>query len=358
MTITQESTNGHRLSPPPCSFPDSQDQNRSEDSTDNNSNCASATPRPEAFAASAYHVPPKLYAPKADSFHDTIPDGLSTMKMPDRCQFMFSDGRQCKMARSDIHPSLCPYHSEREEQLFGTPHTRGLVRGPSFDLPELFSASRDLTTATGVNRALGQVFRLLAQRRISRQEAATFAKLAQLLLQSIRAASHEQPISEVVEREKGLAANVYPQDELRGGKEVIAALFAHKEVERRISPNPIPAKEIPSPFPPHQNEAASISQPIPLMMNPPTPRIPFDASPAPPSPIAINNSSEMSTSAASVCNSREINTSRNIGVETIQNQHLHQVRRERHGHQELRGVNKASAACSSGRPAVFLQRET
>jgi hypothetical protein len=28
-----------------------------------------------------------------------------------------------------------------------------------------------------------------------------------------------------VEREKGLAANVYPQDELRGVKEVITALF-------------------------------------------------------------------------------------------------------------------------------------
>jgi hypothetical protein len=35
-----------------------------------------------------------------------------------------------------------------------------------------------------VNRALAQVFRLLAQRRISREEAATFGYLAQLLLQT------------------------------------------------------------------------------------------------------------------------------------------------------------------------------
>ena len=101
---------------------------------------------------------------------------------------MFSDGRQCTMGRSDIHPSLCPYHSEREDQLFGTPSSGGSVVGAAFDLPELYSACRDLTTAAGVNRALAQVFRLLAQRRISRQEAATFAKLGHLLLQTISAA--------------------------------------------------------------------------------------------------------------------------------------------------------------------------
>ena len=316
MTTAQESTNGHHLSPLPCSLPDSQDQNRSKDSTDNNSNSVSPTPQSAPFAASAYHVPPKLYAPKADSFRDTIPDGLSTLKMPDRCQFMFSDGRQCKMARSDIHPSLCPYHSEREEQLFGAPHTRSSVRGSSFDLPELFSASHDLTTAAGVNRALGQVFRLLAQRRISRQEAATFAKLAHLLLQSIRAAhaeadvapaeslaadfglaEHEQATNAVVERQKGVP---------------ITPLLAHKEVilseqrERRIPP-------------------------------------------------------------ASIGNSREINTYKNTELEPIQNEHLQEVRRERpshesHGnqelscgqkvHQELRGVNNVgSDFCRSGRPA-------
>jgi hypothetical protein len=226
MTTAQESTNGHYHSPLPCSFQELQQQNQSKDSTNDNSNSVSATPHSALFAASAYHVPPKLYAPKADSFRDTIPDGLSTMKMPDRCQFMFSDGRQCQMARSDIHPSLCVYHSYREEQLFGDPSCRCEAR--TLDFPELYSASRDLSTAAGVNRALAQVFRMLAQRRISRQEAATFAKLAHLLLQSIRAASQEQPIAEIVGRQKDLAANVhhpprkgYPQD----------ALFAANKVE-------------------------------------------------------------------------------------------------------------------------------
>src|SRR6266571_222574 len=139
--------------PPPCRFPDLQNQDRSEDSTHNNA-------RPD-------------------------PAALDTNQLPDRCQFTFSDGRQCRMARSEIHPSRCPFHAEREDQLFGDPSPGGYVVGAALDLPELYSACRDLTTAAGVNRALAQVFRLLAQRRISRQEAATFGHLAQLLLRTI-----------------------------------------------------------------------------------------------------------------------------------------------------------------------------
>src|SRR5438309_10896329 len=100
------------------------------------------------------------------------------------------------MPRGEVHPSLCRFHSEREEQLFGDPAPCGGVVGASLDLPELYSACGDLTTAAGVNRALGQVFRLLAQRRISRQEAATFAKLGHLLLQSISAARAESAARE------------------------------------------------------------------------------------------------------------------------------------------------------------------
>ena len=139
------------------------------------------------FPAGAYHVPPNIYVPKAHAYRsgDSLDRPHLDGPLPDRCQFMFSDGRQCQMARSDIHPSLCVYHSEREEQLFGEPSAKGLLRGPSYDLPELFSAARDLSTAASVNRVLAQVFRLLAQRRISRQEAATFAHLAKLLLRTI-----------------------------------------------------------------------------------------------------------------------------------------------------------------------------
>src|SRR2546427_2077383 len=132
--------------------------------------------------------------------------------LPERCQFTFSDGRQCRMARSEIHPSRCPFHAEREDQLFGDPAPGGYVVGATLDLPELFSACRDLTTAAGVNRALGQVFRLLAQRRISRQEAATFGHLAQLLLRTISLMRQENLTSGF--GPSGSAAKRYQQDAL------------------------------------------------------------------------------------------------------------------------------------------------
>src|SRR6266567_3989181 len=142
---------------------------------------------------------------------------IDTNPLPERCQFTFSDGRQCRMARSEIHPSRCPFHAEREDQLFGDPSPGGNVVGAALDLPELYSACRDLTTAAGVNRALAQVFRLLAQRRISRQEAATFGHLAQLLLRSIAMARAEHP---VVERQKDVG---------------ITPLLAHEKVEGQKS---------------------------------------------------------------------------------------------------------------------------
>ena len=208
MTTVQESTNGHRVLPPPGSFPDSQEENRSEDSANNN------------FPANAYHVPPKRFAPKPHAYRrdDTLDLPPETTPLPERCQFMFSDGRQCTMGRSDIHPSLCPYHSEREDQLFGTPSSGGSVVGAGFDLPELYSACRDLTTAAGVSRALAQVFRLLAQRRISRQEAATFAKLGHLLLQSISAARSESMAADNDQTSQSLPDARMPPPELPSHK--------------------------------------------------------------------------------------------------------------------------------------------
>src|SRR6266699_771842 len=193
MTTVEESPNGHHPLPPPCSLPDLPHDHWSKDSSDNNSNPdsapAPATSETETFAPNADHVPPRRYAPRANAyqFDDYASAKVDTSPLPERCQFMFSDGRQCAMARSDIHPSLCRFHAEREEQLFGDPAPGGNVVGAALDLPELHSACRDLTTAAAVNRALAQVFRLLAQRRISRQEAATFGHLAQLLLRTISA---------------------------------------------------------------------------------------------------------------------------------------------------------------------------
>ncbi|PYU22534.1 MAG: hypothetical protein DMG32_17890 [Acidobacteria bacterium] len=156
-----------------------------------------------------------------------------TNQLPERCQFFFSDGRQCRMPRGEVHPSLCRFHSEREEQLFGDPAPCGGVVGASLDLPELYSACGDLTTAAGVNRALGQVFRLLAQRRISRQEAATFGHLAQLLLRSISATRQEN--LRIALGSSGSAAKGYPQDALFAGNKAVPSPPSADESGRAVS---------------------------------------------------------------------------------------------------------------------------
>jgi hypothetical protein len=240
--------------------------------------------------------------------------GISPQPLPERCQFFFSDGRQCTMARSEIHPSLCRFHAEREDQLFGDPAPGGNVVGAALDLPELYSACRDLTTASGVNRALGQVFRLLAQRRISRQEAATFGHLAQLLLRSISAAraesaadsSHESPAANVYQSRR----NVYQQDELSPQHKV--ELRGVNKVELS------PANETAHPISTKVASPPSAGEPVAV------PEVSHNRHVQTTEP----NSRKMSTCAKLVRNSREINTSEITGSQVAQNEHLQKRRME------------------------------
>ncbi len=243
MTTAQETSNGHRVSPPP-----------SDDAT-GIADLSAATP--------------------VNKVHRER--GISSEPLPPRCQFTFSDGRQCTMARSDIHPSMCPFHAEREEQLFGSPSPGGNVVGAAFDLPELHSACRDLTTAAGVNRALAQVFRLLAQRRISRQEAATFGHLAQLLLRTITLA-----------RAESVAAPAASPHANATGPVVLS-----EPCERKTPPNPAPELDI-SPA------SSPACEPVRSRQH-------KNGASAPPD---------------LVCNSSEINTYENAELKTLQNEHL------------------------------------
>jgi|SRR5690242_4209658 hypothetical protein len=203
--------------------------------------------------------------------------------LPERCQFTFSDGRQCTMTRSEIHPSLCRFHAEREDQLFGDPAPSGVV-GASLDLPELHSACRDLTTAAGVSRALAQVFRLLAQRRISQREAATFGQLAKLLLRTI------------------------------------SLMAAESFAARAAAAEPlIPSESAP------EDESKALSFPLPANANLSNPPIAASSEPMSP-PAGIRNSPnppKINRSPFSVCNSPEISRYQNAGLHPIQNQHLH-----------------------------------
>ena len=334
MTTAQQSPNGHKILPPPCSVenpkqtdPADLPANKANDKqfasddqvverqkgvspreSHGDQELSRVTKSTPLLAHEKVQIDTNALPERCQFDHPTrmvVPSdeperGISPEPLPDRCQFTFSDGRQCAMARSDIHPSLCRFHSEREEQLFGDPAPGGNVVGAALDLPELHSACRDLTTASGVNRALGQVFRLLAQRRISRQEAATFGYLAQLLLQTIHPARMDVPSEQRESRDLSASA--------RGNK--VTAAGPHSDSSGLRPPAAGPVDVPPAPRADSSREATEGRN-----------------------PRTIN------TSAAFVSNSSEINTSENAESEAVQNEHLQKSgpgghRRERHPRRE------------------------
>jgi hypothetical protein len=150
-----------------------------------------------------------------------------------------------------------------------------------------------------VNRALAQVFRLLAQRRISRQEAATFGHLAQLLLRTISLA-HAESVAAPAAAARANATS---------------PIIRSEQCEQRIPPEPAPeldlspasspaCEPVPSPQP---KNGASAPQQAPINVNSSTPPAPAPCS----EPLASNSS--------------EINTYENVELKTPQNEHLRKI---------------------------------
>ena len=89
----------------------------------------------------------------------------------DRCQFTFTDGRQCRMFRMPKHPDLCFMHWHQEEETLPR-RNLGL---------ELLGANDRVLTTADVNRALCRLFRLVAEGRVSARTASTLAYIGQQL---------------------------------------------------------------------------------------------------------------------------------------------------------------------------------
>jgi hypothetical protein len=118
---------------------------------------------------------------------------------PQRCQFLFADGRRCRQPRSAPDSDLCISHAHSGCGLYLQSATTkaGLYWQPSREASEpteaidLTPPSGDFSTATEVNRALGKVFVLLAQNRIPRRNAVALGYLAQLILRTVPAVKEE-----------------------------------------------------------------------------------------------------------------------------------------------------------------------
>jgi hypothetical protein len=103
---------------------------------------------------------------------------LSVSRQPfneGRCQFPFADGRCCRLPRARDHKSLCIFHARAERELLSSAEAARC----------LASFSGEFKTTSEINRVLGQLFSLLAQKRIPRRDADSLAYIAQLLLQTL-----------------------------------------------------------------------------------------------------------------------------------------------------------------------------
>src|SRR5260370_26562296 len=127
MTTVQEPANGHCVSPSPFSIESPADENCAELPTNKANFNSNSAAKDDQVVERQKGMPIRPLLAHEKVHIDTDP-------LPERSQFFFSDGRQCAMARSDIPPSLCRFHSEREDQLFGDPAPGANVVGAALDL--------------------------------------------------------------------------------------------------------------------------------------------------------------------------------------------------------------------------------
>ncbi len=156
---------------------------------------------------------------------------MSIAKNENRCQHYYADGRQCRMLKMEGHPYLCPHHWQQQEQI---------ARSCAASL-EMVPLHNKLHTASGVREALSNLFRLVAQDRISARQGALLAYIGQLLITSmpqIRKDEEEliftyQAFANVFTRKKSAKCGDF--DKMR------ATLSRQRLVEMGLLDNPVDA---------------------------------------------------------------------------------------------------------------------
>jgi len=221
---------------------------------------------PSFFRSVVSKLKPPVAPVSSGTQHDTptpLKSGVLDMQSRDdgsRCEFTFSDGRQCRNQRA----SVCAHHAKQKRR----------AKGVGLKATELEALCSDLTTATNINRALAQTFLLMAQGRISRKDAVAFGYLSQLMLQSVSGVRAEYVAAFGYRQwENKLKTSLTPDadvdpepspggdsDPSGGGSEnlehtrngvverqkgmSIRPLLPHTEDERRTSPNPTPERPL------------------------------------------------------------------------------------------------------------------
>jgi len=107
-------------------------------------------------------------------------------KVPDqaRCCFTTPDGRRCREFCSSDHASFCLYHARKDAMLQHALQADNVVA-------EVLGSITNLRTASAVNDALAKLLLLRARRQLSSRDAAIFAYICFLALQTLKGVEAE-----------------------------------------------------------------------------------------------------------------------------------------------------------------------
>jgi len=99
-----------------------------------------------------------------------------------RCRHQFENGTRCRLLALSADSAFCPRHARL-----------GQNQPVEEDLKaSLLKNSQDFQTAQGINLALGNLFDLVAQNRISTRRAAVLAYINSLLLRTLPAIDYDR----------------------------------------------------------------------------------------------------------------------------------------------------------------------
>jgi hypothetical protein len=99
-----------------------------------------------------------------------------------RCRHQFENGTRCRLPVPSAHSAFCPRHARL-----------GQNQPVEEDFREkLLKNSQDFQTAQGINFALGHLYDLVAQNRISTRRAAVLAYINSLLLRTLPAIDYDR----------------------------------------------------------------------------------------------------------------------------------------------------------------------
>jgi hypothetical protein len=146
-----------------------------------------------------------------------------------KCRFQFSDTRSCSMPRLRRHKMYCVFHAHQAQQLVDADRIG----------KELTSFTGEFRTATDLNRALGNLFKAVAQNRIPPKNAAVLAYIGQLLCQTIPKSQEEitsvegeDAVDNLIRGTLDLAAEEYGTNEEEEVEEKEAESDEEKEDEK------------------------------------------------------------------------------------------------------------------------------